>query len=127
MARRKTSQELADVKRAISGRLALLRAELYGDRGAPALARQLGIPVRTWYNYEGGITVPGEILLKLIELTSVEPSWLLSGEGPPIFRHVATDPSRTEAPVGASVVDLLMVALRMLEDGKSTFGPRRGG
>ena len=45
------------------------------------MARRLGIPVRTWYNYEGGVTVPAEVILKIIELTSVEAGWLLHGEG----------------------------------------------
>jgi hypothetical protein len=46
------------------------------------MARRLGIPVRSWYNYEEGVTIPGELLLKLIELTSVEPMWLLHGTEP---------------------------------------------
>ena len=43
--------------------------EFYGDRGGPDLARTLGIPVRTWYNYENGVTVPAEIILRIVELT----------------------------------------------------------
>src|SRR5258708_33483114 len=47
-----------------------------------ALARRLGIPKRTWCNYESGATVPAEILLQFLEVTSVEPNWLLYGSGP---------------------------------------------
>ena len=82
MARRKTLPESVRAKLDLAERLALLRLELFGDRGGPEMARRLGIPVRTWYNYEGGVTVPAEVVLKIIELTAVEPGWLLSGKGP---------------------------------------------
>jgi hypothetical protein len=66
------------------------------------MARGLGIPVRTWYNYEGGANVPIEITLKIIEVTSVEPAWLLRGEGPK-FRRARSErlkpmPTREEGP-----------------------------
>ena len=69
---------------ALAERLASLRSELFGERGGPEMARRLGIPVRTWYNYEAGVTVPAEVILKIIELTSIEPSWLLAREGPEV-------------------------------------------
>src|SRR3954447_16860561 len=81
MARRKTLPDSVQAKFALAERLRLLRSELYGDRGGPELARRLGLPIRTWYNYESGVTVPAEVALKIIELTSVEPMWLLHGEG----------------------------------------------
>ena len=90
MARRKTLPESVRAKLALAERLAALRSELFGDRGGPEMARRLGIPVRTWYNYEGGVTVPAEVILKIIELTSVEAGWLLHGEEPR-FRHAHTD------------------------------------
>ncbi len=86
MARRKTLPESVRAKVALAERLAALRLELFGDRGGPEMARRLGIPVRTWYNYEGGVTVPAEVVLKIIELTAVEAGWLLHGEEPK-FRH----------------------------------------
>ena len=82
MARRKTLPESVLAKYSLAERLGSLRAEMFGDRGGPELARQLGLPVRTWYNYESGVTVPAEVILKIIELTSVEPMWLLHGQGP---------------------------------------------
>ena len=42
-------------KLALAERLSTLRLELFGERGGPEMARRLGIPVRTWYNYEGGV------------------------------------------------------------------------
>ena len=88
MARRKTAQESVRAKLTLAKRLESLRFELYGDRGGPELARRLGVPVRTWYNYEQGVTIPGETLLHFIEIASAEPSWLLCGKGPR-FRSVA--------------------------------------
>src|ERR1700677_3324685 len=81
MARRKNAPESIRVKHGLSERLRQLRTEFYGERGGPDLARTLAIPVRTWYNYENGVTVPAEIILRIVELTSVEPVWLLRGEG----------------------------------------------
>ena len=72
------------------------------------MARRLGIPVRTWYNYEAGVTVPAEVILKIIELTAIEPSWLLHGKGPkfrqgiPERRESGTPPAMT---VGALLRD----------------------
>src|SRR5437764_13613289 len=94
MARRKTLPDSVQAKYTLAERLRLLRAELYGDRGGPELARRLGLPIRTWYNYESGVTVPAEVVLKIIELTSVEPMWLLHGEGPKFRSSSAT---RTES------------------------------
>jgi len=64
--------------------------ELYGEHGAPALARLLGLPERTWSNFENGVTIPGDILLELLVLTRVEPGWLLEGKGAR-FRFTAAD------------------------------------
>ncbi len=114
MARRKTLPESVRAKHALAERLAALRAELYGERGGPEMARRLGIPVRTWYNYEAGVTVPAEVILKIIELTSVEATWLLSGQGPK-FRHAR--PMRQEGPGSPSTTigALLRTALQLLE------------
>jgi hypothetical protein len=72
-------------KVAIAGRLRLVRAEIFGEHGGPELAGRLGLPSRTWVNYESGVTVPGEVLLKFVVVTGAEPLWLLRGEGP-IYR-----------------------------------------
>jgi len=119
MARRKNAPESIRVKHGLSERLRDLRTEFYGDRGGPDLARALGIPVRTWYNYETGVTVPAEIILRIVELTSVEPVWLLRGEGPK-FRAKPVDALHGTAGngdglAGSSVATLLRTALERLE------------
>ena len=66
----------------LAGRLRELRIELFGEHGAPELARWLSLPTRTWLNYESGIIAPAWVLVRLAEVTSVDPAWLLSGKGP---------------------------------------------
>jgi hypothetical protein len=87
MASLKSPYTSVTLKLTIAERLADLRFELYGDRGGTEMARRLGIPGRTWYNYERGVTVPAETILKVIELTAVEPLWLLRGLEPKFRRH----------------------------------------
>jgi hypothetical protein len=115
MARRKTLPESVRAKLALAERLAALRSELYGDRGGPEMARRLGIPVRTWYNYEGGVTVPAEVILKIIELTSVEAVWLLHGEGPK-FRNARPERLPAGGTSSVTIGALLRTALQLLEE-----------
>ena len=114
MARRKTTPELVREKYSLAERLRAIRAELFGERGGPELARRLGIPVRTWYNYEAGVTVPAEVVLRIIQMTSLEPSWLLNGKGPK-FRLSASESAPCAAGADLSVRALLRTALQRLE------------
>jgi transcriptional regulator with XRE-family HTH domain len=66
---------------ALAHRLREVRLDLYGNDGGPLLADALGVPARTWANYESGVTIPGLVLLRFIDATDVEPHWLLTGEG----------------------------------------------
>ena len=123
MARMKTPPELVRVKLALAERLVSLRRDIFGTRGGPAIARYLNISARSWYNYENGVTVPGEILLKVIEVFAVEPLWLLSGEGSR-FRNGQIDQHETEASTTRTTstetaLNLLRLALRMLEDSEA--------
>lgn len=80
---------------ALAHRLHEIRIEMYGDDGGPSLAETLGVPARTWANYESGVTIPGLVLLRFIVATDVEPRWLLTGEG----RRVTARPGEPELPV----------------------------
>ena len=60
MARRKNPPESVRTKGRLAERLREVRSDLFGERGGPELARRLGLPIRTWYNYEIGVTVPAE-------------------------------------------------------------------
>ncbi len=70
------------LKGLLGKRLSQVRLERYGQTGAPFLAMKLGLPLQTWLNYEAGVTIPGEILLRFIETFRVDTHWLLTGEGP---------------------------------------------
>src|SRR6478735_6306169 len=105
MARRKTLPDSVQAKFALAERLRSLRSELHGERGGSEMARRLNLPIRTWYNYESGVTVPAEVILRFVELTSVEPLWLLHGRGPK-FRMTAP------ASAGDTVEALLRTALQ---------------
>lgn len=66
----------------LAERIRQVREELYGDHGGPLLAQALGLPDRTWSNYEAGVTLPASVLLRFIDLTGADPHWLLTGQGP---------------------------------------------
>lgn len=121
MARKKNPPESVRIKSQLAERLRAIRIDLYGERGGPELARQLEIPNRTWYNYEIGVTVPAEILLRFLELTGVEPHWLLTGEGPQ-FRNTrpAVEPAaRPQGAVGnGSTEGLIAQVQQLLERGE---------
>ena len=112
MARKKTSKTRVSVKRIISGRLREVRQERFGEHGGPELARRLGLPARTWYNYETGVTVPAEVLLCFLEQTGTNPIWLYSGEGPRYSRPGGDDLFASDL----SPVDLIRRGLEKLQN-----------
>lgn len=113
MARCKNSPDTLRAKSELADRLRQIRTERFGERGGPELSRQLGLPVRTWYNYEVGVTVPGEVLLRFVDLLGVEPQWLLHGEGPKYRPRSISEAARAKD--GDSVVGLLRRALELLD------------
>ncbi len=81
MDRRDDATEGAGLKAAIADRLRSRRVELFGEGGIPQLASRLGLPGRTWLNYEDGVTIPGEVLLHFLAITGTNPLWLLGVVG----------------------------------------------
>ncbi len=69
-------------RRALADRIRRVRREAFGEDGVPDLASRIGVPARTWENYETGVNVPGDVILRFTVLTRVEPAWLLTGDGP---------------------------------------------
>jgi hypothetical protein len=65
-----------------------VRRQAFGEQGIPRVAEALGIPVRTWENFEAGVTIPGPVILAFLALTGVDPLWLLKGEGDPYASRV---------------------------------------
>ena len=62
-------------------RIRELREDLYGEYGTESLAHALNLPEQTWRNFERGVTMPAEIMLKFLDLTETDPHWMLTGEG----------------------------------------------
>lgn len=65
----------------LARRLREVREVLYGADGIPALSLTLGLPPRTWSNFERGIMAPADVILRFLQVTDASPHWLLSGEG----------------------------------------------
>lgn len=70
-----------DEQDALARRVREVRVELYGEGGIEPLAASLGIPARTWQNYEAGVTIPATAILRFIGTTGASPEWLLTGSG----------------------------------------------
>lgn len=118
MARKKTPPTTEEMKTVLARRLREVRIEPFGEKGAPELARAVGVPSSTWYNDEIGVTVPAEVLLALIELTGVEPLWLRKGEGK---RYRGKPAVGTNAPYGEEpgpAMALIPRIMRCLEGGR---------
>jgi hypothetical protein len=109
MARRKAPPVHVPVDADLAERLREVRRRLLGEGGGPELARLLGLPARTWYNYETGVTIPAEVLLRFIEITGADPAFLRTGEGDPL-KPEGGKPARARP-----VADLLREALGRLE------------
>lgn len=70
-----------DLGREIGGRLRAVRLDRWGEDGAQFLADEVGVPLRTWLNFERGIGMPGVVMARFLASTGVDPRWLLTGEG----------------------------------------------
>jgi hypothetical protein len=65
----------------LASRLQEIRVEQFGEAGVGKLSAAMNLAAQTWEHYETGVVIPGWILLQFIELTDVDPHWLLTGEG----------------------------------------------
>lgn len=117
MAHRKSSPDSLSRKHEIARCIRRVRMEQFSARGGPELARHLGIPRQSLDDYELGVTVPAEVVLKLLEDAAVEPRWLLTGEGSPYRDQPAeaSGPAPTPVPLMGWQEDALA---RLLEEGE---------
>jgi hypothetical protein len=65
----------------LGSRVREVRIETFGEKGTAALSQAMNIPAQTWEHFENGVTIPALIILAFIEITGVEPHWLLTGDG----------------------------------------------
>ena len=70
------------IRSGLAERVLEVRRELYGEHGGPELAAALGLPHRTWADYEQGVAIPADVMLRFLEQTGADPHWLLTGRGP---------------------------------------------
>jgi hypothetical protein len=70
-----------EATRGLARRVREMRVERFGEGGGPRLAEILGLPERTWLNYESGVTIPALVILRFIDVTGADPRWLLTGRG----------------------------------------------
>jgi hypothetical protein len=119
MARKKTTPRTEHARIILARRLTDVRKELFGDKGTAEIARAVEVPARTWYNYERGVTVPAEVLLRFIAVTGVEPQWLLNGLGEKYREKSAGDVGDGSPGAGrTSATDPAQLFSRMLEGGR---------
>lgn len=111
MARVSYSADVLRIKAEIGQRLRVLRIELAGEQDYAVFTKRMGIPLRSWYQYEHGVSIPADVILRVIEGTSVEPMWLLHGREPrfrqPEWPLAAPDPRATAAVVIRAALELL--------------------
>jgi len=100
MARRRKPSGSFHSRWQLADRLRTIRTELFGVNSLAEFARLIDVPIRTWYSYETGVTVPAEVLLRFVELTLVEPRWLLHGQEPR-YRVATANPDDEEAETSA--------------------------
>jgi hypothetical protein len=79
---RPTIDECRQERMQLSERLRTVRLERYGSVALAQLTREIGVGLNTWLGFEDGARMPANILLHFVELTRVEPLWLLHGLGP---------------------------------------------
>ncbi len=65
----------------LASRVREIRVEKFGAEGVAHLSQAMNIASRTWEHFENGVMIPAWILLQFIEITRVEPHWLLTGKG----------------------------------------------
>ncbi|HKI19382.1 MAG TPA: hypothetical protein VKA15_15965 [Isosphaeraceae bacterium] len=81
MAELLSDSEWQSIKSDLGRRVREIRMALYGENGGPLLAEALRVPFPSLHDYENGSTIPGESILRFIELTGAHPHWLLTGDG----------------------------------------------
>ena len=86
-------------------RLASIREEAFGRWGKSAFARALGIPLTSYLNFENGRVPPMDVIVNMVELTRVNPRWLVHGKGKPYL------PEDTHLPAAEDAASLLAALL----------------
>jgi transcriptional regulator with XRE-family HTH domain len=121
MAREKTAAAEEHARTLLAERLKEIRVELYGADGGAEVARLLRVPIPTWYNYERGVTVPAEVILVFIAITTVSPKWLLFGVGEKYRAQAFRTLGEQAAGEGVRLADLFKQVSELLEERNQVF------
>ncbi len=68
-------------QQALAQRIRELRRRHFGARGKAAFAQKLKVPLTDYDRYERGKVPPGEIMVRMCEVTGEDLQWLLTGSG----------------------------------------------
>ena len=70
---------MGSAAKALAERIREIRRRHFGARGKPEFARRLGVTDEEYERYERGLVPPGELLVRICELTGEDLQWLLVG------------------------------------------------
>jgi len=66
-------------EQALARRIRELRRRHFGAQGKALFAQRLGLPPDQYARYEGGVVPPGEVMVRMCEITGEDLQWLLTG------------------------------------------------
>ena len=66
-------------EQALAQRIKELRRRHFGPQGKERFAQRLGVPVEEYLRYERGTVPPGDVLVRICEVTGEDLQWLLTG------------------------------------------------
>jgi transcriptional regulator with XRE-family HTH domain len=70
---------VSTAEQALARRIKDLRRRHYGARGKERFAQRLGVPAEEYARYERGSVPPGEVLVRICDVTGEDLQWLLTG------------------------------------------------
>ncbi len=70
---------MSEARQALAQRIRELRRRHFGPRGKEAFAQKLNVPLDEYVRYERGVVPPGELMVRMCELTGEDLQWLLTG------------------------------------------------
>jgi hypothetical protein len=70
---------VSNPEHAVCQRIRELRRRHFGARGAELFAQRLGVPLGEYRSFERNAIPPGEVLVRMCELTGEDLQWLLTG------------------------------------------------
>ena len=70
---------MGNAQQALAGRIRELRRRQFGPRGKREFAQRVGVSLEEYERFERGTLPPGEIMVRMCEVTGEDLQWLLTG------------------------------------------------